>query len=67
MGTGTAAATGMAALLTTITSVVTSVVAWVTSFIGVITADGNEFLLLMLIVPVIGFAVGILRRLINLG
>lgn len=61
------AVTGMAALLQTITSVVTSVVSWVTSFIGVITADGNEFLLLMLIVPVIGFAVGILRRLINLG
>lgn len=61
------AITGMAALLQTITSVVTSVVAWVTSFIGVITAEGNEFLLLMLIVPVIGFAVGILRRLINLG
>lgn len=61
------AVTGMAALLQTITSVVTSVVDWVTSFIGVITADGNEFLLLMLIVPVIGFAVGILRRLINLG
>lgn len=60
-------ATGMAALLSTITSVVTAVVGWVTSFIGVITAEGNEFLLLMLIVPVIGFAVGILRRLINLG
>lgn len=63
----TPAVTGMAALLSTITSVVTSVVGWVTSFIGVITAEGNEFLLLMLIVPVIGFAVGILRRLINLG
>lgn len=59
--------TGMAALLSTITSIVTSVVGWVTSFIGVITADGNEFLLLMLLVPIIGFAVGILRRLINLS
>lgn len=63
----TPAVTGMASLLSTITSVVTAVVGWVTSFIGVITAEGNEFLLLMLIVPVIGFAVGILRRLINLG
>lgn len=59
--------TGMAALLSTITSIVTSVVGWVTSFIGVITAEGNEFLLLMLLVPIIGFAVGILRRLINLS
>lgn len=57
----------MAALLSTITSIVTSVVGWVTSFIGVITASGNEFLLLMLLVPIIGFAVGILRRLINLS
>lgn len=61
------AATGMAALLSTITSIVSSVVDWVTSFIGVITASGNEFLLLMLLVPIIGFAVGILRRLINLS
>lgn len=61
------AVTGMAALLSTITSIVTSVVGWVTSFIGVITAEGNEFLLLMLLVPIIGFAVGILRRLINLS
>lgn len=60
-------ATGMASLLSTITSIVTAVVGWVTSFIGVITAEGNEFLLLMLLVPIIGFAVGILRRLINLG
>lgn len=61
------AATGMSALLETITTIVSSVVDWVTSFIGVITASGNEFLLLMLLVPIIGFAVGILRRLINLS
>lgn len=57
----------MAALLNTITSIVTACVNWVTSFIGVITAEGNEFLLLMLLVPIIGFAVGILRRLIKLS
>lgn len=66
MGT-TPVVTGMAALLSTITSVVTAVTGWVGSFIGIITAEGNEFLLLMLLVPIIGFAVGILRRLINLG
>lgn len=63
----TPAVTGMAALLSTITSIVTSVITWVSSFIGIITAEGNEFLLLMLLVPIIGFAVGVLRRLINLG
>lgn len=59
--------TGMAALLSTITSIVTAVVGWVTSFIGIITAEGNEFLLLMLLVPIIGFAVGILHRLVRLS
>lgn len=59
--------TGMAALLSTITSVVTSCVGWVTSFIGVVTAEGNEFLLLALIIPFVGFGVGILRRLISLN
>lgn len=61
------AETGMAALLSTIGSIVTAVVGWVTSFIGVITASGNEFLLLALILPFVGFGIGILRRLINLN
>lgn len=60
-------ANGMTTLLSTISDIVQAVVGWVTSFIGVITASGNEFLLLMLLVPIIGFAVGILRRLINLS
>lgn len=59
--------TGMAALLSTITSVVTSAISWVTSFIGVITAEGNEFLLLALILPFVGFGIGILTRLIRLN
>lgn len=59
--------TGMTTLLGNITSIVGEVIKWVTSFISVITAEGNEFLLLMLLVPIIGFAVGILRRLINLS
>lgn len=59
--------TTMATILGYITNIVTSVVSWVSSFIGIITAQGNEFLLLMLLVPIIGFAVGILRRLIKLS
>lgn len=59
--------TTMATILGYITNIVTSVVSWVSSFIGIITAQGNEFLLLMLLVPIIGFAVGILRRLVKLS
>lgn len=57
----------MATLIQTITSVVTAAVGWVTSFIGVVTAEGNEFLLIMLILPIVGFGLGLLKRLINLG
>lgn len=59
--------TGMAALLQTVTQAVTAAVSWVGSFIGVVTAEGNEFLLLALILPFVGFGVGILRRLISLN
>lgn len=59
--------TGMAALITAITSFVTAAVDWLTSYVGAITASGNEVLLLAVVaIPVAGFGVGILRRLINI-
>lgn len=61
------AVTGMAALLAAVTSFVTSAVDWLSSYIGAITASGNEVLLLACVaVPLAGFGVGILRRLINI-
>lgn len=59
--------TGMQTLLATVSQAVTAAVGWVGSFIGVITAEGNEFLLLALILPFVGFGVGILRRIISLN
>lgn len=57
----------MAALLTAVTSFVTSAIEWLTSYVGAITATGNEVLLLAVVaIPVAGFGVGILRRLINI-
>lgn len=57
----------MAALLAAITSFVTSAIEWLTSYVGAITATGNEVLLLAVVaIPVAGFGVGILRRLINI-
>lgn len=56
----------MAAILSSITSLVTSAIGWVTSFIGVVTASGNELLLLFVILSLVGLGVGLLSRLIRL-
>lgn len=59
--------TGMSALLAAITLFVTSAIEWLTSYVGAIMASGNEVLLLAVVaIPVAGFGVGILRRLINI-
>lgn len=60
------AETGMAAILSAITSIVTSSVTWVSSWIGVITSSGNEFLMLMLLIPFVGLGIGLVKRLIRL-
>lgn len=56
----------MATLLTTITSILTSIVSWVGSVINMITAEGNELILLFVILPVALIAIGVVKRLINL-
>lgn len=56
----------MAAIITAITDVVTAAISWVTSFVGCITASGNELLLLFVIVAFVGLGVGLLQRLIRL-
>lgn len=55
----------MASILTTITSIVTAAISWVTSYIGVVTASGNEFLLLFLLIPMVGLGIGLFRRLLR--
>lgn len=56
----------MSTLLSNITSVVNEAIAWMTSFVGAITATGNELLLLFAVIPVVGLGVGILRRMIKI-
>lgn len=58
--------TGMAAILANIGNVVTSAISWMGSFIGSITAEGNEILLLFIIVPLVLLGVNILRRMLSL-
>lgn len=58
----------MAALITAITSVVTAAIDWLTSYVGAITATGNEVLLLWVVaVPLVGLGVGLLRRLLRVN
>lgn len=56
----------MSTILTAVGSVVTAAISWMGSFLSVITAEGNEILLLFIIIPVVGLGIGLLQRLINL-
>lgn len=57
----------LAAVLSAVGSVVTSAVGWVGSYLGMITATGNEILLLFVIVPLVGLGIGILSRLFRVN
>ncbi len=58
----------MSALITAITAVVAGAVSWLTSYVGAITATGNEVLLLMVVaVPLVGLGVGLLKRLLRVN
>lgn len=58
----------MAALITAITAVVSGAVSWLTTYVGAITATGNEVLLLMVVaVPLVGLGVGLLKRLLRVN
>lgn len=57
----------MAAILTSVTSVVTSAISWLTSFVGAITASGNEILLVFAAIPLVGLGVGLLRRMLAIN
>lgn len=56
----------MASLITAVTSLVTAAVDWLSSWVGSITATGNEILLLFVVaVPLVGLGIGALKRLIS--
>lgn len=57
----------MGTILAAVTSLVTSAVGWCSSFLGMITATGNEILLLFVIVPLVGLGIGILSRLFRVN
>lgn len=56
----------LATILSAVGSIVTAAIGWVTSFVGTITATGNELILMFVILSVVGLGVGLLSRLKNL-
>lgn len=57
----------MASLMATLGSIFTAVIGWVSTVATTITAEGNEILLLFAMIPLIGLAVGLFRRLLNVN
>lgn len=55
----------MATILTSVGNVVTSAVGWMGSFLGTITAAGNEILLLFVLLPIVGLGIGLVKRMIR--
>lgn len=59
--------TGMAAFLATIGSVVTAAIGWMTSWVGAITASGNEMLMVFIALPLVGIGITLIRRMISVN
>lgn len=60
-------ASGMAALISAVSSLVTGAIGWMSDYVTAITASGNELLLLCCVaVPLVGLGVGLLKRLITI-
>lgn len=55
----------MESILTNVGLVVTSAVGWIGDYLTMITASGNEILLLFVLLPMVGLGIGLLRRLMS--
>lgn len=55
----------MATVVTNITTLVTAVVGWIGQYMGAITAEGNELLMVFFALPLVGMGIGALKRLAN--
>lgn len=56
---------GLALVLQNIGTVVTAVISWIASYMGAITAAGNELLLVFFAIPLVGLGIGAIKRLIG--
>lgn len=55
----------MANILTTVGTMVSQAVNWASQFIHMITAEGNEILLLFVLLPLIGLGIGLTKRMLH--
>ena len=56
----------MSTIITNLTSFVTAVAGYVTTWVGTITASGNEVLLLgAVLVPLVGIGIGAFKRMLS--
>lgn len=55
----------METLVGNITTIVSSAMSWVSTAASTITAEGNEILLLAVLVPFVGLGIGLLKRLLG--
>lgn len=56
----------MAAILSNLSTVFTSVITMAGSVLGTVTAEGNEYLELFMLLPLVGIGVGMLSRLFHI-
>lgn len=55
----------LADVITAISAVVTATVGWIGDYMGAITAQGNELLLVFFAIPLVGMGIGAIKRLAN--
>lgn len=55
----------MASVINAITSVVVATVSWIGSYMGAITAEGNELLMIFFAMPLVGLGIGAIKRLVS--
>ena len=55
----------LADVITAISAVVTATVGWIGDYMGAITAQGNELLMVLFAIPLVGMGIGAIKRLVN--
>ena len=55
----------MSDAITAISAVVTATVGWIGQYMGAITAEGNELLLVFFSLPLVGLGIGAIKRLVG--
>lgn len=66
MGEEEEVVSAMSTIITNVGTIVTGAIDWMGDYLSVITASGNEILLLFVLIPVVGLGIGLVRRMIRI-